>query len=35
MGLSRRMFTKKFKLAAVRPGWNEGVRSARWRGRWK
>ena len=34
MGLSRRMFTKEFKLAAVQR-LERGVPSARWRGRWK
>jgi hypothetical protein len=34
MGLSRRMFTKEFKLAAVQR-LEQGYRWARWLGLWK
>ena len=34
MGLFRRQFTKEFKLAAVRR-LEQGVRSPKWRGRWR
>jgi len=34
MGLSRRMFTKEFKLAAVQR-LEQGVSLARWLARWK
>jgi hypothetical protein len=34
MGLSRRMFTKEFKLAAVQR-LERGSSMGRWRGRWK
>ena len=35
MGLSRRLFTKEFKLAARCGGWKRAFRLERWRVGWK